>query len=143
MIPLTWLLTCSLVLAQGVDPEPPDPNAPKARKLSAKELGLSVKRGRGMTTYKITSAKELGDAFTDEAARAAIAKQVDFKKEYVLVVAWAGSGRDQLSFTVEKGAKGAEAVLTMKRGLTRDLRQHLEVFAFPTKLPYRMGDPNR
>lgn len=143
MFQVAWWMSLAVALVLAQDPEPADPNAPKPRELEAKELGGSVKRGPGLKAYKITAASDLSEAFTDKASREAVAKQVDFKREYVLVVAWAGSGGDKLTFEVEKGDKGSEALLKMQRGLTRDLRQHLKVFAFPKNLPYRMAGAKR
>ena len=68
---------------------------------------------------------ELEQLVTDEPTRDAIAKIVDFDKDYMLIFAWSGSGGDKLAAADEKG----EAVFTVTRGRTKDLRQHLRVFA--------------
>ncbi|MFO0881396.1 MAG: hypothetical protein U0840_29195 [Gemmataceae bacterium] len=129
-------LAAPLVLGAGSRADRPQR---RSRDLEAKDLANHVKRGIGLKTYKITEATDLRDVFNHKAGREALAGQVDFKKEYLLVVVWSGSGGDKLTFEVQKGDKGSEAVLKMQRGLTRDLRQHLKVFAFPKNLPYRMA----
>jgi hypothetical protein len=53
---------------------------------------------------------------------------VDFAKEKVAVFAWAGSGQDKVA---AGEVKDKTAVFTYTRGLTRDLRQHVKIFAVP------------
>lgn len=84
-------------------------------------------RERGMVTKptKITSAEELAKALPGKDVAEKVGKQVDFSKEYLLLFRWAGSGRDMLTAAGEE----KKAVFTYKRGLTRDLRPHLHLFA--------------
>jgi hypothetical protein len=63
---------------------------------------------------------------------------VDFKKEYLLLFRWSGSGRDRITPSVEKGKKGDEAVFTYQMGKTRDLRFHARLFAVPVGMEYRV-----
>lgn len=83
-------------------------------------------RDRGMVTAptKITSAEELAKALPGKDVSEKIGKQVDFTKEYLLLFKWSGSGQDKLTAGGDKNA-----VFTLKRGLTRDLRPHLHLFA--------------
>lgn len=55
----------------------------------------------------------------------AIAKVVDFDKEYVLIFTWGGSGADKLTAACEKDV----VTFTLKRGLTKDIRQHAPIYA--------------
>ena len=107
----------------------------KARELKVEKGKLPTAKGGLGDPKKITSKEELAKAVSDADAVAAIAKEVDFKKEVVLLFAWSGSGGDKLTMTDKKGA----AVFTLKRGLTRDLRMHTKVFALPKKIKYSMG----
>ena len=96
------------------------------RELELKSPKIGVKKGaQPADAAKITSKAELEQLITDEPTREAIAKIVDFEKSYLLIFAWAGSGGDKIAATDEKG----EAVFTVTRGKTKDLRQHLRVFA--------------
>jgi hypothetical protein len=132
-----WLLA-AVVLAD--DPEPKDARASKPRELDVKALKITAKPSRPVKPTKIASAKELADVVSDKDAQATITKQVDFKKEYLLLFAWAGSGGDRLSFEVKKTDKGEEVVFTMKRGLTRDLRRHVKLYAIPAKVGHRLAE---
>jgi hypothetical protein len=84
---------------------------------------------------KVTDKEELAKAVPDKDAQAAIAKQVDFKKEYVLLFAWSGSSGDRLTMSAEKG----EVTFTFKHGLVSDFRPHAQLYALPAKMTYRMA----
>jgi hypothetical protein len=126
------LLLVPFVLADKTEPD--DPKAPKARELKIDKAPF----GRGTTgtaPAKATSAKELETAVADKDVRDAIAKLVDFRKEYVVVFHWSGSGGDRVTMS----ADDKEAVFTRTFGRTRDLRTHFKVFALPKKMTYRVG----
>jgi hypothetical protein len=101
----------------------------RVRELELKDVKLDdIQAKKGIPT-KVTSREELAKAVPDKAAAEAIAKQVDFAKEYVVLWAWSGSGRDQLTWQIERGEKGSVAVFTLTPGKTRDLRHHRHVYA--------------
>jgi hypothetical protein len=133
---LLLLLPAPALLAD--EAEPKDPKAPVAREIKVTS-GLPVRKGLLDKPTKITSAAELAKEVPNKDAQAAIAKQVDFKKEYLLLFAWSGSGGDRINFKVEKGKGGPEVVFAYTRGFTRDLRRHGKLFAVPNKTTYRMG----
>ncbi|MCG8586958.1 MAG: hypothetical protein MI757_19815 [Pirellulales bacterium] len=54
-------------------------------------------------------------------------EKVNFEKQFVLVFAWRGSGRDRLEYTVAESFP-EQIFFTIKRGLTRDLRSHTAVY---------------
>ena len=95
------------------------------REVSVKDLDLNFKE-RGVVTKptKIMSAEELAKALPGKDVAEKVAKQVDFSKEYLLLFRWSGSGGDQLTAGGE-----TKATFAHQRGLTRDLRQHLHLFA--------------
>ena len=71
----------------------------------------------------------------DEAVRhfaaadaAALAKQVDFARQFVLVFAWRGSGQDRLDAAVAESYP-EQVFFTHRPGRTRDLREHVRIFA--------------
>ena len=53
----------------------------------------------------------------------------DFKKEFLLVFSWAGSGQDKLTFGVNDG----KAAFFYAAGLTRDLRPHFYAYVLKNK----------
>ncbi len=55
-------------------------------------------------------------------------EKVDFEKQFLLVFAWQGSGGDTLQYSVA-GSFPEQISFFLKRGLTRDLRQHTHVYA--------------
>lgn len=132
-----------LVFVVGValaeKPEPAKKDGPTAREIDAKGLKLAGKVTGGVKSpTKVTSKEDLEKLF-DKDSSAALLKKVDFKNEYLLVFAWAGSGGDKLSFKVETTKKGDEVVYSLQRGRTRDLRQHMKVYAVPAKATYKIG----
>jgi hypothetical protein len=75
----------------------------------------------------IKSAEEAAKHFGKDALET-LGKEVDFKKQIVLVFAWQGSGGDKLSYTVAESLP-EQIAFSLKRGLTRDLRSHSHVYA--------------
>jgi len=129
------LLIAPAILADKKD----DDKAPKAREIDAAGLKVqgTVKGGLDKPA-KATTKAEL-EKLLDKDSAETVGKKVDFKKEYVLVFAWAGSGQDKLAMKVETTKKGDEAVFSYKPGRTRDLRRHLKVYALPTKTTYKVS----
>ncbi len=107
----------------------------KARELKVEKGSFPSVEGALRDPLKITSKAELAKAIPDVDTAAAIAKQVDFTNEVVLLFAWAGSGGDKLTMAEVKEA----AVFTMAPGRTRDLRQHAKIFALPKKMKWTMS----
>lgn len=64
----------------------------------------------------------------DKDALETIGKQVDFKKQMVLVFAWRGSGGDKLNYSVLESFP-EQIPFSLRRGETDDLRSHSRVFA--------------
>lgn len=138
MIRLTLLALLVVVPVAFSDDqaEPKDPKAPKTREIKVK-LSAPLRGGAVGKPTKITTAEELGKEVTDADARKEVLKEVNFKKEYLLLFRWAGSGGDRLSFTSDE--KTGEVSFALKRGLTRDLRSHVKLFALPKAAKYKMG----
>jgi len=75
----------------------------------------------------IASMQDAAELFSGEAMKA-LAGQVDFEKQFLLVFAWQGSGGDRLSYTVAESFP-EQIFFSLQRGLTRDLRPHMHVYA--------------
>jgi hypothetical protein len=139
LAPLVLLFAVPALLAEPADPK--DDKAPVVREIKREGLNLPVRRGRFDDPIKITSPAELAKAIADKDTQGKLNKQIDWKKEYLLLFAWSGSGGDRLTFAVEKGAKPKDSpvvVLTFKAGLTRDLRRHGSLIVIPNKTTYRI-----
>lgn len=133
------LLAALALCARAADPEPDDPAKKKVREVTKVSFRLSSKFGGEPAPVKIASAEELAKNVPDKEAQAALKKEVDFSKEYLLVFTWAGSGGDRLDHKVEKTKGGAEVVFNRIHGDTNDLRRHQQVYAVPKKLTYRLA----
>ncbi len=75
----------------------------------------------------IQSADDAAKHFGKDALEG-LMKQVDFKKQVVLVFAWKGSGGDKLTYTVAESFP-EQIFFKLQPGLTRDLRSHTHVYA--------------
>ena len=83
----------------------------------------------------VLKSKEEATKHFGKEAVATLGKAVDFKKQFVLVFAWRGSGGDQLNYTV---AESFPEQITFSRqfGRTRDLRSHAKVFALRSNVKW-------
>lgn len=70
-------------------------------------------------------------------ALATLAKEVDFKKQIVLVFAWQGSGGDQMNYTVAKSLP-EQIFFSLAPGRTRDLHAHATVYALRLDVKWRV-----
>ncbi len=102
------------------------------REIPTKDLKVApVRGGKPTEPATVATADELAKSPVVGGAADALAKQIDFTKEKLLVFAWAGSGQDKVAVTGE--TKDGKTVLTVAYtpGLTRDLRQHVKLFVVP------------
>lgn len=104
------------------------------REIDVKGISLESKGGRPTAPIVVKSAEEV-KMLASMALQEALTKQIDFKKEFALVFAWAGSGGDRI---VPSVAKGTDVRFLYTPGLTRDLRQHLRVFAVKTGTEWKV-----
>ena len=92
--------------------------------------GLPTGRGSVERPTSIPSEKHLAELIADKDVQAAILKQVDFKKERLLLFRWAGSGFDRL--TPVAGQPG-EATFEFVAGPSDEILTHAKLFAVPAK----------
>lgn len=85
----------------------------------------------------IKSSEDAARHFSED-ARKTLAKAVDFKKQFVLVFAWRGSGGDELSYNVAESFP-EQIFFSLKRGRTRDLRRHSKVYALRSNVRWRVA----
>jgi hypothetical protein len=105
------------------------------RELTVKSAS-GIEGGNATMPTKITTAEELKKAVGESAD--AVAKDVNFEKEYLLVFKWRGSGQDALAASTEAGDKST-AVFAYTRGRTKDLREHFKVFAVAKGTEWKMA----
>lgn len=96
-----------------------------AREVVLKDVKLAIKDGKPGVPTKIASKDDLAKLVEGKDAQDALAKEIDFDKEYALVFTWSGSGGDRLVANVEKDT----VMFSIKRGMTKDLRMHARVYA--------------
>ena len=109
------------------------PDAPKKEETAVREIDLKdvkvpkneVAKWAEPTVFK--SEDELTKAFGESAKEI----KVDFKKEYLALFQWAGSGQDKLSHAVETKDGKTTVTSTLTPGRTKDLRQHAHMIAVP------------
>jgi hypothetical protein len=82
----------------------------------------------------IKSQDEAAKHFGKDALQA-IAKQVDFKKQIVLVFAWQGSGGDKLEYQILESFP-EQIPFSLRPGLTDDIRSHSRVFALRSNVKW-------
>ena len=113
--------------------------------LSAQEPIVSIKVEPQSSIFKnsnfnkpivVKSKEEAAKHFGKEAV-AALVKAVDFKKQFVLVFAWRGSGGDQLNYTVAESFP-EQISFSRQFGRTRDLRSHAKVFALRSNVKWNV-----
>jgi hypothetical protein len=120
------IAVCALVLLAGAAAAE---DKPAARELKTQNLRFNFDEGKKLGPVEVTSADELKKAkpLADDAGRDALAKQIDFEKEKLVLFVWGGSGGDKLL----AGGDAKEVTFTHTPGLTFDLRQHFRAFAVP------------
>ncbi len=117
--------------------EPAKKEEAAVREVELKDVKVPAKeKAKWDEPTVIKTEDELKKAFGDDAAKA---MKVDFKKEYLALFQWAGSGQDKLSNTVETKAGKTTVTTTLMPGRTRDLRQHAHLYALPVGAEWKAG----
>ena len=135
------LASLALLLSAAAQPaRPAEPIAPVVREIKAPGLRLPGRASPFGKPTRIAGAADLARTVPDKGERDRLGKQVDFKKEYLLLFTWFGSGGDRLGFRPGEGEDGVDVVFVYTRGRTRDFRRHVRVFALPGKTTWRLGE---
>ena len=108
-----------------------------AVKLDVKPNQAVFKDAKRNAPIEIKTADGLAKYF-DKDQVAAITKQVNFERRVVLIFAWRGSGKDELSYTILKSCP-PQLVFHVIPGRTRDLRPHVHVYAVPIDVKWSMS----
>lgn len=86
------------------------------------------------TPIEIRSKDDAAKYFEPGDLKTLLAK-VDFKKQFVLVFAWRGSGGDRLSYSVAESFP-EQIFFAIQPGRTRDLRSHTAVYALRSNVKW-------
>ena len=123
-------------LAVADDKKDKEKDKPAVKEIATKDLKLAPpKMGRATEPTTVKTAEELKKNPVVGAAAETITKQIDFEKQSLLVFAWAGSGRDTITASIGADSDKKPIVyVEYIRGKTRDLRQHVRLFAVPKDL---------
>jgi len=113
--------------------------------LSAQEPIVSIKVKPQSSIFKnsnfnkpiVVKSKEEATKLFGKEAVATLVKAVDFKKQFVLVFAWRGSGGDRLNYTVAESFP-EQISFSRQFGRTRDLRSHAKVFALRSNVKWNV-----
>ncbi len=123
-----------MMVAAAVSGQPEGPGLPVKR---VKEVTPKDNVFAGAVWNKpivLRSETEAGKYF-DEAAVAALKKQVDFKRQIVVIFAWQGSGQDRLDIAIAESFP-EQVSFALQPGKTRDLRTHLEIYALRSNVKW-------
>ena len=102
--------------------------------LGCDDLSQDLTRGGFDKPTVIDSDRELRKVFKDHAVQERLDREVNINKQKLLVFTWSGSGGDKLDYKVKK----KDVVFQFKPGMTKDLRQHIELFALNKDAKYRV-----
>jgi hypothetical protein len=111
---------------------------PAVKIVAAEGITVAVKGGTAQKPVVVHNAKELAKVVTKEDDQKKLQKLVNFRKQDLLVFAWSGSGGDKITYETKKGTKGTEVVFHYKRGLTRDLRRHTQMYAVKKGISWKV-----
>jgi hypothetical protein len=106
-----------------------------AREVVLKDVRLALKDVKPGLPVSILSKEDLAKVVEDKDTQGALAKEIDFDKEFALIFAWSGSGGDRLVANLEKET----VVFSIVRGRTKDLRGHARVYALAKGTKWEMA----
>lgn len=87
------------------------------------------RRGSVKRPTVVRNAKALDDAIADKAIAEQVKKQVNFRKQDLLVFSWGGSGQDKLTARIASEEGKGKIAFEYQAGFTRDFRPHSHLFA--------------
>lgn len=141
---LTTAVCCGLAFAAtAAEKKPAEPVKKEEKKeagvreIDLKDAKLAESRGgKASAPTVIKTEEELAKAVGEDAAKA---MKIDFKKEYLALFQWAGSGQDKLTHSTETKDGKTTVTTTLTPGRTKDLRQHAHLIALPAGAEWKFG----
>jgi hypothetical protein len=106
---------------------------PAVKEIPTKGLKLTFpeKPTGTKTPDVITSEADLAKSPLFKDASDGITKHLDFAKEKLVVFTWSGSGQDKIDAEAKTTDETTTVTFKYAPGRTRDLRQHIHLFAVP------------
>ena len=122
------------ILCVGTDSAQATDPIVEIKKISVEKAAYDKKRAADKPI--VIKDEKTAKKYFGEKALKKIADKVDFEKQHVLVFAWSGSGQDKLTYMVAESYP-EQISFKLTRGRTKDLRQHVRVFAIRSNVKYR------
>jgi len=129
------LAVACLFVGSPLSAAEPDAKIPPIQTVKARPGAKALDEGGAKKPIVIRTADEAGKYFEGDAL-AVLKKEVDFAQQVVLVFAWRGSGQDRLDCSVAESSP-EQVLFQYKRGRTRDLRPHVQVYALRSNVKWR------
>lgn len=104
--------------------------------ISKKPLNLEFRESSWNKPLELKSVESVEKIFGKENTQA-ISRDIDFQKQYVVVFFWRGSGGDKLNYTIAE-SNPEKITFSIKRGFTRDLREHVQAFALRNNVSWKV-----
>lgn len=126
---LTLLLSV-LVLAATAPASADDPEPPMKPPVREVRIGIGlITDARFADPTRMKSREELAEVMNSASLTKAILKEVDFRKEHLLLFIWSGSRGDRL----KAAGKASEVTFEYTAGKTDDVFRHVIMFTVPAK----------
>ena len=129
------LMTSILLVNTGVTAAEPDAKLAPIQKIEGVQAKESIFEACSVKKPQVIRTAEDAAKHFDEANLKALAEKVDFAQQIVLVFAWRGSGQDRLESRVAESYP-EQITFSLTPGRTRDLRQHIEIFALRSNVKW-------
>ncbi len=98
--------------------------------------GVKAKDGKPSEPTVIKSEDDLMKAFGEDGVKE---YKIDFKKEYLALFSWSGSGQDKLTHATETKDGKTTVTTTYAPGRTRDLVPHFALIKLPVGAEWKMA----
>ncbi len=126
-----------LGMTQNRADEKPDPKLPAIKAIQKSQANPGIFKAATRTKPVVIRSKEDAAKHFSKKSLVTLTKQVDFKQQYVIVLAWRGSGQDKLTYNVSESYP-EQIHFVYKPGRTRDLRPHVKTYVLRSNVKWFM-----
>ncbi|GAB4138914.1 MAG: hypothetical protein Tsb009_07460 [Planctomycetaceae bacterium] len=127
----------SVLFISVCDAAAPNPKIPPIKRITNVKPGRDIFKVSNRKKPLVIKSKKEAIKHFSKAEVAKLAKQVDFKQQFVLIFAWRGSGQDKMQ-TVVLESYPEQIHFSYKPGRTRDLRPHVYIFALRSNVKWKV-----
>ncbi len=110
---------------------------PPVTPMMAQTLPVVFEKAPRTTPLEIRSLEEAKAVFS-EGGLASLRDQMNFDQQYLVVMAWRGSGQDRMELQIAESFP-EQVTFVFSPGRTRDLRSHVKVYALRNKVTWTSG----